>query len=139
MRKLPRGVRNNNPGNIDYNKANNWFGQIGIEQNVPNPRFAVFDRPENGIRAIAKLLVGYHAKGFNTVRLMINRWAPPVENDTGAYVNSVARKLDIDPDQKLHVSSYMLYIMAAAIIEHENGYQPYSSDQIAEGVRRINQ
>ncbi len=139
MRKLPRGVRNNNPGNIDYNPNNKWFGQIGIEQDVPNPRFAKFDSPENGIRAIAKLLVGYHAKGFNTVRLMINRWAPPVENDTGAYVNSVANKMDIGPDEKLHVSSYMLQVMVTAIIEHENGYQPYSSDQIYDGVRRINQ
>lgn len=138
MNKATRGVRNNNPGNIDYSKANQWLGQIGIETDVPNPRFAVFDKPENGIRAIAKLLVGYHAKGFNTVRKMINRWAPPVENDTGAYVKSVADKLGIDPDMKLHISSYMLTVMASAIIVHENGYQPYDIDTISAGVRRIN-
>lgn len=139
MRQLPRGVRNNNPGNIDFIPSNKWFGQIGIETGVPNPRFAKFDSPENGIRAIAKLLVGYHKRGFNTVRLMINRWAPPVENDTGAYVNSVAKRMGVEPDMKLAVTLFMLEIMATAIIEHENGYQPYTIDVIQAGVRRVNQ
>lgn len=136
MRKPPRGVRNKNPGNIDYSKANNWVGQVGIETGVPNPRFAKFDEPENGIRAIAKLLMGYHAKGFNTVRLMINRWAPPAENDTGAYVNSVAERLDIGADEVLTISRYLLTILVQAIIQHENGYQPYTNAVVIAGVER---
>lgn len=136
MRTLPRGVRNNNPGNIDYSKANQWQGQVGIETGVDKPRFAKFDMPENGIRAIAKLLINYHGKGYTTVRAMINRWAPPVENDTGAYVNSVAAKLGIDADQPLTISAYMLEVMTAAIIQHENGYAPYSIDVIRRGVLR---
>lgn len=134
--KIPRGVRNNNPGNIDFAIGNKWVGQIGIETGVDNPRFARFDRPENGIRAIAKLLINYHGKGFNTVRKMINRWAPPVENDTGAYVRSVADKLGIDPDQTLTISTYLLVVMVNAIIQHENGYSPYSVDVIRDGVER---
>jgi len=133
--KIPRGVRNNNPGNIDYSKANNWLGQVGIETGVDNPRFARFSHPVYGIRAIGKLLINYHGKGYNTVRKMINRWAPPVENDTGAYVRSVADKLGIDPDQPLTLSAYLLTVMVAAIIQHENGYAPYSTDVIGDGVR----
>ena len=134
--KTPRGVRNNNPGNIDYHSTNNWVGQLGIEEGVANPRFARFDKPENGIRAMAKLLVGYHHKGFKSVEAMIHRWAPPSENDTGAYVSSVAKKLGLDEGVQLTLSRYLLEIMVAAIIQHENGYQPYSMDVIRDGVSR---
>lgn len=136
MRKLARGIRNNNPGNIDFKSTNSWYGQIGIEQDVPSPRFARFDMPENGIRAIAKLLMGYHGKGFNTVRKMINRWAPPKENDTGAYVKAVADRLDIGEDVILTISVYLLQVMVTAIIQHENGYLPYNSEVIRDGVSR---
>ncbi|HKY45602.1 MAG TPA: hypothetical protein VJM50_21110 [Pyrinomonadaceae bacterium] len=134
--KTPRGVRNNNPGNIDYHEVNNWVGQLGIEEGVDSPRFARFDTPENGIRAMTKLLVGYHRKGFKSVEAMIHRWAPSSENDTGAYVDSVARKVGIQAGVPLTLSRYLLVIMTAAIIQHENGYQPYSMDVIREGVSR---
>lgn len=38
-----RGIRNNNPGNIDFNPLNAWLGQIGLEVGVAKPRFARFD------------------------------------------------------------------------------------------------
>lgn len=136
MRKLPRGVRNNNPGNVDYSPLNKWVGQVGIEQDVPNPRFARFDIAQNGIRAITKILMSYHRKGFNTVRLMINRWAPPKENDTGAYVKAVADRLDIGADTELTLSIYLLQVMVTAIIQHENGYLPYNSEIVRDGVSR---
>jgi len=133
---IPRGVRNNNPGNIDYLPGNKWVGQLGIETGVSKPRFAKFDTPENGIRAIAKLLMGYHKRGFNTVGKMINRWAPPTENDTGSYAKSVAFKMGVGVNDVLTISGYMLLVMVTAIIQHENGYAPYSSDVIREGVQR---
>jgi len=55
----PRGIRNQNPGNIDYNSRNDWQGQIGKE---PGGRFAIFDTPENGIRALGKLLLNCRSK-----------------------------------------------------------------------------
>lgn len=55
----PRGIRNNNPGNIDFNSRNNWQGQLGVET---GGRFAIFDTPENGIRALGKLLINYRGK-----------------------------------------------------------------------------
>ena len=57
--KQSRGIRNNNPGNIDYNKNNQWRGQIGIETSAINPRFAKFDNARKRIRALAKLLLNY--------------------------------------------------------------------------------
>lgn len=143
MPTATRGVRNNNPGNIDFNPRNDWQGQTGKE---PNGRFAIFDSPENGIRALGKLLLNYRGKdgepgvgkaGIDTVLEFIHRWAPPQENDTGAYVNAVSQAVGVGPIEPIDIkSSAVLTRMVAAIIKHENGYNPYTDAIIAEGVRR---
>ena len=137
MIKQPRGIRNNNPGNIDYNKNNQWNGQIGIETGVPKPRFAKFDTPENGIRALAKLLLNYQRlHNLNTVREIINRWAPPVENVTSAYVKACARALGVDENEPINLADRrLLKLLTVAIIKHENGSQPYSDLVIDAGIR----
>ncbi|WP_217627874.1 structural protein P5 [Vibrio scophthalmi] len=122
MKKVikPRGFRNNNPLNIDYNKANNWDGQIGIETGVNNPRFAKFESMEYGVRAAAKLVQNYMRKyGLTTVHGIINRWAPSVENNTYAYSEHVAHKLGVSPYEPILERDIpeLLYYM----IKHENG------------------
>ena len=138
MSKQSRGVRNNNPGNIDYNPRNNWQGQLGLETGSINPRFAVFDTPENGIRALTKLLLNYQRlHGLKTVREIINRWAPPVENITSAYVKAVAVACEVNADEVVYLRDRkLLKRMVVAIIKHENGYQPYSDAVITDGVER---
>lgn len=139
-----RGVRNKNPGNIDYNQSNKWQGQIGLEIPVGSskPRFARFDTPENGIRALGKLLLTYYTKhNLMTVKGIINRWAPPKENDTGAYVASVQASvkaatgkdaigiIDLrDPPT--------LKAVVNAIIRHENAGYVYPEAVVSEGIRR---
>ncbi|WP_245688438.1 structural protein P5 [Vibrio sonorensis] len=116
----PRGFRNNNPLNIDYNKANDWDGQVGIEKGVSNPRFARFSSMEYGVRAAAKLVRNYmNRHGLRTVYGIISRWAPSVENNTNAYAEHVAHKLGVspyEPIQELDIPE-LLYHM----IKHENG------------------
>lgn len=141
-----RGVRNNNPGNIDYNPRNDWKGQLGLELGVPKPRFARFDTPENGIRALGKLLLAYRGKdgmpgvggsGIDTVRETISRWAPGNENDTEAYISSVAKALCVQPNQVINVRlPATLRGLVMAIIRHENGGEPHQDAVIDEGVRR---
>lgn len=136
--KPSRGVRNNNPGNIDFNKANKWQGQLGLETGVASPRFARFDSPENGIRALGKLLRTYQNKhGLKTIEQIISRWAPGVENDTAAYVAQVAKAVGVAPKAPIDVNSAtVLWSLVQAIIRHENGYDPYSIEVIREGVSR---
>lgn len=146
MPTTSRGVRNNNPGNIDYNKRNDWQGQLGLEVGVTSPRFARFDSPENGIRALAKLVLNYRGKdgepgvgnsGIDTVLETIHRWAPPGENDTGAYVAAVASAINVKPIEVIDIRDpRVLTGIVTAIIKHENGYAPYSPATIDEGVRR---
>ena len=72
---LPRGIRNHNPGNLE--KGDPWQG-LADDQSA-DPRFAVFEAPEWGIRAIARLLITYRDKhGVNTVNGVVNRWAAAV-------------------------------------------------------------
>ena len=55
MTTTARGIRNNNPFNIDYHKSNDWDGQLGIEEHK-TPRFARFSDPKFGIRPGIKLM-----------------------------------------------------------------------------------
>jgi hypothetical protein len=124
----PRGIRNNNPGNI-RRTADLWQGMADVQD---DPAFVQFTSPEYGIRAMSVILANYRRAGRNTVRKIITRWAPSNENDTEAYVNAVAASLGIDPDQQLGDGDMPLLI--AAIIKHENGVQPYDIALIEQGV-----
>ncbi|MBK5072217.1 structural protein [Budviciaceae bacterium CWB-B4] len=124
-----RGIRNNNPGNIDYNPENNWKGQLPFDS-VLEKRFCRFQSAEYGIRALMSLLGTYQRKyKLRTVAALINRWAPTNENNTSAYVNGVAKDLGVSPVQEISVSDKKTAIaLAKAIVRHENGSQPYPDE-----------
>lgn len=136
VKKLIRGERNNNPGNIRIS-ASTWLGKIPVAQNTDGS-FEQFDTAENGIRALGKLLLGYASKyGLNTVRGLINRFAPPVENVTSAYISAVANELGVSPDAPLALKdSATLFALSKAIIRHENGRVNFADSTIQEGVNR---
>jgi hypothetical protein len=136
--KGARGYRNKNPGNIDFNPRNQWVGQIGRETTGNPPRFAVFDSHEHGIRALARLLQSYQsAHGLRTVEGIINRWAPPNENVTSAYVKYVAQLVGVRPDEPVDVFKYeTARPMVEAIIRKELGGCPYPPEVIDEGLGR---
>ncbi|UTL92482.1 structural protein P5 [Pseudomonas fluorescens] len=141
-----RGVRNNNPGNIDFNPRNDWQGQLGLEEGVGKPRFARFDEPENGIRALGKLLINYRGKdgmpgvgrpGIDTPIEFISRWAPSTENNTLAYAQAIAKRLGVGVRDSIDISNpRVLREAVVGIIIHENGGNPYKDHVIDEGVRR---
>lgn len=138
MPTVTRGVRNNNPGNID--KGSPWLGlavkaEMTPEQKVEK-RFAVFKEPAWGIRALAKLLLTYQSKyRLKTVRGVINRWAPPVENHTSAYVAAVARAVGVAPDAPIDVTDYETAVrLVDAIIAHENAGYRYPSETVSYGL-----
>ncbi|WIV89958.1 structural protein [Proteus appendicitidis] len=128
MAKIARGERNNNPGNIDYNPFNKWKGLVGIETGVSNPRFCVFESPEYGIRAIYKLTQTYQRKyGLNSVSAIINKYAPPVENNTSGYINRAAVSIGVGINERINTADKKTGIaLATAIVSVELGYQPYT-------------
>jgi hypothetical protein len=126
----PRGIRDNNPGNIRLSSTV-WQGQSAQQTDVV---FVQFDTPEYGIRALSHILDSYSNKhGLHTVASIINRYAPPVENQTGAYVQAVANAAGVAPDAVISVANYKPALIAG-IIQHENGQQPYTAQQIQAGI-----
>lgn len=126
---VPRGIRNHNPGNIERTTVR-WKGMAPAQ---PDPRFISFLRPEWGIRAIARILLGDWREGQNTIASLIDEWAPPHENDTAAYIRAVGKAAGVDPYKPCDVPALLLKIIPA-IIRHENGFQPYPADVIQLGI-----
>ncbi|WP_410742780.1 structural protein [Citrobacter koseri] len=129
----PRGIRNNNPGNIRW--GDEWQGLVPESQRT-DKSFCQFKKPEYGIRAMIIILRNYQRKhGLNTVTGIIKRWAPPNENNTQAYINSVAQATGVTPDQRIDTSdSRFMMKLLQAIIQHENGSQPYGFDTFVRAV-----
>lgn len=131
-----RGERNNNPGNIrEYANDAHWQGERATDD---DPAFEEFVTAEAGIRALGKTLLSYQRKhGLRTVRVIINRWAPTNENDTSAYVDSVAKQMTVSADADIDLEqSFRLFDITKAIIRHENGRVIYTDTQIEEGVAK---
>lgn len=125
-----RGERNNNPGNIRLGSP--WQG-LSLQQTDAD--FCVFTDPKFGIRALAKVLLMYGMKGFDTVTAIISRWAPGNENNTGAYIAAVASNMGVDPNTHVDVNDYtQLYPLVDAIIRHENGQNIYPRPTMDAGL-----
>jgi hypothetical protein len=125
----PRGIRNNNPLNIVWSSVNPWNGQTGSDG-----RFSIFDKPENGIRACAKILDRYAKRGIITIQKIIETWAPASENNVQAYVNHVSQLMGRSANSVIVKMSGDYVPLIAAMIKHENGKQPYSLETIKAGI-----
>ncbi|WP_420996222.1 structural protein P5 [Cupriavidus sp. 30B13] len=130
----PRGIRNNNPGNIRW--GDGWQGLVAPHMRTDKD-FCQFTEAVYGIRAICRILLNYGSKAgmpsiggpnIDTVREVISRWAPPSENDTEAYIASVARSIATLPNAHIDLTEpRIMRGLVVAIIQHENGQQPYSA------------
>lgn len=93
----PRGIRNNNPLNIRI--GNVWLGEV---TSPTDPEFEQFCSMEYGLRAAFVILRRYIRRyGHNTIRTIVSTWAPKNENNTAAYVNSVATQVNMSPDETI--------------------------------------
>ena len=120
---LPRGIRNHNPLNIRRTAKDVWKGLADMQT---DRAFCQFKSLEYGWRAAFILLTRtyYHKYRLYTIRGIINRWAPPNENKTEAYIANVSALTGILPDEPLGIPSdqpsrWMMVATAMAI--QENG------------------
>ena len=73
--------------------------------------------------------------GLNTVRQIISRYAPPNENQTKAYIKTVAEQIGVYPDTVIDIEERgVLTVFIKAVIRMENGIQPYSDETIQKGI-----
>lgn len=127
--KLPRGLRNNNPGNIRLS-SNRWVGEIRPSQ---DEAFCQFRSMKHGYRALLRLLQNYRRKhGCQTIADMIRRWAPASENNTGAYIVDVCKQMQMPSSYVIDVDDRdSMCAFAAAISRHENGVDAVMEDVYA--------
>ena len=123
--KVARGLRNNNPLNIIRSRAFQWKGQR-TEQT--DRRFVQFENMPMGYRAAFRVLQNYHdIHDCITLRQYIQRWAPPQENDTRSYLQTVAKYANVKPDERLvspKVSKHLWMLIVAGMHTVECGTQP---------------
>lgn len=114
--KTPRGIRNNNPGNIRHSPTK-WLGQSEVQLDKD---FVTFDEMKYGVRAICKILQTYQTKyHLQTVEQIIERWAPPSENNTAAYIEAIQWPSTYIIDT---YNRAVLKLFINDICYHENGY-----------------
>lgn len=132
---LPRGIRNNNPGNIRW--GSNWQGLVPQAQRTDRS-FCQFKDSVHGLRAMVKIMFTYRDKyGLNTIESIIHRYAPPNENNTQGYINRVCESLGVLPKQSLEFNDNVLIELSRAITAVENGnlyYNYYSTELIQRAI-----
>ena len=120
---LPRGIRNNNPGNLRLSKTV-WQGQKPAPQTDKD--FVEFTTPLYGLRALMRTLLTYYLKyNLDTVECIINRFAPPHENATDSYIHHIAKSLKVRRTDRIDLTSRpLMTLLASGIVLHENGVPP---------------
>lgn len=129
MSNLPRGLRNNNPGNIRIN-SEDFIGEVKPSQ---DSAFKQFKTPAYGYRAIFVILTTYiNRHGLNTISKIITRWAPPNENDTQKYINLVSSRTGIASNTPIDLNDGDKIIkIVEAISFMENGVPGVMTDILA--------
>lgn len=114
-----RNWRNNNPGNIEHGDFAKGQGAVGTDG-----RFAVFPTLEAGRKAKEELL--FNGKNYRgkTVMEAVNRWAPPFENDTGAYARSLAEAAGVSVDTPMSSLNPEQRKRLLAQMEKVEGFKP---------------
>lgn len=123
--RIPRGIKNNNPGNIRKTDID-WKGEIEGSDEA----FETFESPVMGIRAMMKCLLNYQKRMSPlTINKLITTWAPPSENDCFSYINHVCKLTGAEPDDVVDMRERAWAIpICRAIVTHENGQQPYGPE-----------
>lgn len=123
---LPRGLRNNNPGNLERT-TDRWKG---MSQSQPDDRFITFESMAYGYRALFMVIRTYIRRyGLDTIPLILKRYAPHNENNTDRYIKSVLRQMGASEGTKIdYRDECQMKTLARAITRVENGRAWFDSD-----------
>jgi len=130
--RIPKGEINNNPGNLRFDVLTQWLGQTGHDADG----FCIFDDSLHGLRALCRVLLNYQRlDGLRSIERIVTRYAPASENDTAAYIASVAQHTGLGADQFLDLTDAgELRNLARAIVLQECGRVVYAPELFAEAA-----
>lgn len=123
-----RAIKNNNPLNI-RRTSDHWKGMSTFQ---PDREFVSFNSVEYGFRAAFRIIHnGFKASPpRNTIRLIVSRWAPPVENNTDRYISFVSSFVALPPSAYLdYYCKGLMVSLVRAMAYFESGTW-FSSDVI---------
>lgn len=126
--QVPRGIRNNNPGNL-----RSWGDTPRIGG------YARFATPEAGLTAMIKNLQAQQSvHGLNTISGIISKWAPPSENNTAAYIAAVAKQTGFGASQPLDLKDKgTVAPLVSSIIKQEGNGAGYNKDMVDQAVSQV--
>ncbi|MBQ0533472.1 hypothetical protein [Providencia huaxiensis] len=125
-----RGFRNKNPGNLTAapNSSGYDYGN--------GHRYVQFPTMKDGLAGMSRQLMLDAERGLNTIDKYLYKYAgPEAGNDTEAYIRQVSKMTGYGRYDQLdmHDPDVMAKLMPA-MIQVENGKQPFSYDEIMEGI-----
>jgi hypothetical protein len=125
---LPRGIRNNNPGNL-VRSNNAWLGKIPYSQST-DIKFEQFIELRYGIRALMRdIYSDYTKKNKKTVIEIISEFAPSFENNTEAYINTVVKMIGSNVIGELTQDKMISLCKAIVLVENGSKYMKYITDK----------
>jgi len=115
---FPRGMRNNNPGNI-RRSGNAWKGKLSTSSDSAFEQFISY---AYGIRAMIRQLLTYQGRGLDTISEILYTWAPPADhNDTEGYISFVSNRSGFSPHQTLNLrNKATMSALVRAMAQMEN-------------------
>ncbi len=127
---IPRGLRNNNPGNIRISSTK-WQGEVRPSQ---DNEFKQFETMAYGYRAIFVLMRTYMLNyKLVTIESILHRYAPTNENDTDQYIKVVEQVIGMLRTEKIDINDKDIMIkLISAISLMENG-QRANIQEVAAG------
>lgn len=131
-KSAPRGIRNNNPGNL------NFAGQSGAtKEGGEGGRFAVFESMEHGVAALYRQLQLYFKRGVNTLSLIVKTYAPASDgNNVDAYVSALSKATGKGANETIDAGdTTTIARLMKGIVDHENGKGYISSSDIMGGIQ----
>lgn len=122
-----------NPLNIKA-FGNNWSGMVGQDARG----HAIFETPQDGICAAAKILKTYASKyGINTVDGIVDRFCAASDSVTRAYIRNVCKAMGVNPGEALDVKDpQVMTKLISAMMRQEIGAVAYSQETITAGVHK---
>ena len=147
-----RGFLNNNPGNMDRGEPRGMerFAKCRLmskrhSANGAYPRALLCFR-DDPIHVASAPMAGSISEPITTVsgmslraRSYINRWAPPNENNTDAYINSVADHLAVTPNAPINLAVALPFLIPTPKRgDHPRGKMRLDAmrTEIADGIGR---
>ncbi|MCM6996545.1 hypothetical protein M8N42_02780 [Enterobacter asburiae] len=131
-KSAPRGIRNNNPGNLNY------AGQQGATmEGGEGGRFAVFESMQHGVAALYKQLQLYFKRGINTLSSIVKTYAPASDNNNvDAYISALTKATGKGANEVLDSGdTATIARLMKGIVDHENGKGYISSSDIMGGIQ----